>query len=266
MLNENHQQVLETPSSFWQTQWDTVWEWSGSNEFNLVRWGTFIYTTAIFWIAALGFLMIDLTGKPKVLQKYRIQKTSKYQVKFMDVLKAAKQILFNQLLCGIPSGILYYHVLIWRGYDSSRNLPTFSRITLEIAFSILLQEIVYYYIHRFLHTPFLFKYVHYLHHKWNSPIAIIAELCHPLENFFANLFPIVLGPILLGSHLATSWIWYAIAIISTMISHSGFHIPQIPNPEIHDIHHSKHNRNYGVLGIMDRIHGTFEVPRVGKIQ
>ncbi|GBM46604.1 hypothetical protein AVEN_95601-1 [Araneus ventricosus] len=35
MLTENLQQVLEPPDSFLQTQWNTVWEWSGNDEFNM---------------------------------------------------------------------------------------------------------------------------------------------------------------------------------------------------------------------------------------
>lgn len=92
---------------------------------------------------------------------------------------------------------------------------------------------------RLLHHPRLYKYIHKRHHEWTSPIAITAVYCHPVEHIFSNLLPPLLGPLILGSHTATSWLWFAIAILSTLNAHSGFHFPFFPSPEAHDFHHLK---------------------------
>ena len=65
-----------------------------------------------------------------------------------------------------------------------------------------------------------------------------------------------MGPFICGSHLATSWLWYSLALFSTLNSHSGYHLPLMPSPEAHDFHHLKFNQCYGVLGILDYLHGT----------
>jgi sterol desaturase/sphingolipid hydroxylase (fatty acid hydroxylase superfamily) len=46
------------------------------------------------------------------------------------------------------------------------------------------------------------------------------------------------------------------ALINTMSSHSGFRFPITPNPFFHDFHHQYFDENYGVLGILDYLHGS----------
>ena len=45
-------------------------------------------------------------------------------------------------------------------------------------------------------------------------------------------------------------------LMSTLNAHSGYHFPLLPSPEFHDYHHLKFNQNFGVLGILDSLHGT----------
>ena len=49
---------------------------------------------------------------------------------------------------------------------------------------------------------------------------------------------------------------YCVALVSTTISHSGYHLPLLPSPEFHDFHHLKFHTSYGWLGVQDWIHGT----------
>jgi len=70
------------------------------------------------------------------------------------------------------------------------------------------------------------------------------------------LIPLTAGPFILGSHLAVTWVWVAFAIVNTLHVHSGYHLPLAPSPESHDFHHLRYNENFGVLGLLDYIHGT----------
>ena len=56
----------------------------------------------------------------------------------------------------------------------------------------------------------------------------------------ANVFPVVMGPLVMGSHVATGWLWFSLAIATTLVSHCGYHLPFLPSPEAHDFHHQKY--------------------------
>jgi len=129
---------------------------------------------------------------------------------------------------------------------------------------IWVEEIFFYYTHRLLHHPRLYKHIHKTHHEWTAPIGVVSIYAHPFEHVVSNLLPPLLGPLLCGSHIATAWLWYALALGSTTIAHCGYHFPFFPSPEAHDFHHLKFTQNYGVLGVLDRLHGTDSIFRQSK--
>lgn len=92
---------------------------------------------------------------------------------------------------------------------------------------------------RLLHSPRLYKHIHKIHHEWTAPIGIISVYAHPLEHLLSNIIPPAIGPVLMGSHIATAWVWYCFAIASTINAHCGYHFPFFPSPEAHDYHHYK---------------------------
>uniref|UniRef100_A0A1I8J2R8 Fatty acid hydroxylase domain-containing protein n=1 Tax=Macrostomum lignano TaxID=282301 RepID=A0A1I8J2R8_9PLAT len=64
-------------------------------------------------------------------------------------------------------------------------------------------KILFYYCHRWLHSPSLYKRVHKLHHEWQAPVAAVAMYAHPVEFLLSNLLPVMAGPLLLNCCLAT---------------------------------------------------------------
>ena len=134
-------------------------------------------------------------------------------------------------------------------------------ILFELSIFILVEEVGFYYSHVALHSSILYKHIHKIHHEWTAPIGLTALYAHPLEHVLSNLLPIAMGPLLIGSHLITTWTWYCIALVSTIISHSGYHLPLLPSPEFHDFHHFKFNQCFGACGLLDYIHGTDQLFR-----
>ena len=48
------------------------------------------------------------------------------------------------------------------------------------------------------------------------------------------------GPMIMGSHIVSIAAWFSLALVTTTISHCGYHLPFLPSPEFHDFHHLKY--------------------------
>merc|ERR1740121_924329 len=90
--------------------------------------------------------------------------------------------------------------------DSSfdfHQLPCTAVLARDALVWILMNEVLFFHAHRFLHeNKRMYAAIHKLHHTWTSPVSLVAIYCHPLEHILSNLTPILAGPLLLGSHVA----------------------------------------------------------------
>lgn len=146
------------------------------------------------------------------------------------------------------------------------DFPSTFTIVWQLAFCVLVEDFLFYWSHRFLHIPFLFKHIHKIHHKHHSPIGIASECAHPVEFYFGNMLPFTTGALLARSHAFTFWMWMAWRLGKTAEAHSGYSFPFSPfqilpfaNPaSAHDYHHNRGiNSCYGsFLGIWDTLMGT----------
>lgn len=226
------------------------------SNFNLYVWGLFGLHFITFWICNAFFLYADIKN-PEIIAQFKIQYPVLYKNKVLDtkIIKKIINVVFKNQLLLIPMLYIAYY-----GLDKNRcfaiNSPSFTIIVMHLIGYIIIEEILFYYGHRLLHTKWFYKKIHKIHHEWTSPIGITSFYAHPLEIIFANLLPIFLGPMILKSHFVTIMIWVIVATLSVIISHSGYHLPILPSPEAHDYHHLKFNEIFGVIGILDYLHGT----------
>ncbi|CAG2212194.1 FAXDC2 [Mytilus edulis] len=257
-------QLYATSGNFWQNLWDSVYKLFGKNDFAVGVIGSILFTNCVIWGANAIFLVLDTTGKPGFLMKYKVQMEKNVPVDRKKLKKAVKLVLFNGFVVAFPMTLLGIYTMKLRGCAFSGDLPTFTRVVVDIIMFSLVEEFGFYYSHRLMHHPIVYKYIHKIHHEWTAPIGIICIYAHPLEHCLVNMMPVILGPIIMGSHLSTTWMWYFITLVSTTISHCGYHFPFLPSQEAHDFHHQMFINCFGVLGILDRLHGTDKIFRASK--
>lgn len=199
---------------------------------------TVLIGSVYYWLLGSLFLIIDLKRKPNFLYQYKIQKSS--QISDSSLGKLYRQILYNQTLQAILGAVLIYLRYHYLEHSINRVVPTLSRFAFEFFVFNLLREVTFYYSHRWLHHPSVYKYVHKRHHEWQTPIALTAVYCHPLEHLLSNIIPVFIGPIVMGSHNLASYIWIGYVITETISAHSGYQFPLNPiSPVFHDFHHLK---------------------------
>ncbi|KAJ3208126.1 Chromosome 5 4 [Dinochytrium kinnereticum] len=215
---------------------------------------TLAYSTLFYWAVSLLYAVLDLHHLPRTLFNLKIQDTK--TTTWSDYRKASIQVLFNQFLINLPMGYIGRNVWAKMGCSVSSPLPSPWIMMRDLAAFGVIEEVMFYYSHRALHHPRIYRFIHKQHHEFTAPCGVAATYAHPVEHLISNMFPIILGPLLMGSHVFTFWFWLTIAITTTISTHSGFVIPGMPSPIRHDFHHYRFNSCFGVLGILDYLHGT----------
>ena len=111
----------------------------------------------------------------------------------------------------------------------------------------------FYWTHRALHWPTLYRRVHKIHHRYKAPVAAVAVYAHPLEFLVGNVAGVLLGPVLSNCHPYTAYLWVATSLVSTCGAHSGY---TFFSAQKHDDHHQFFNWNFGVGPMCDVLFGS----------
>ncbi|XP_041375496.1 fatty acid hydroxylase domain-containing protein 2-like [Gigantopelta aegis] len=209
-----------------------------------------------FWSITTLFLFVDLTGRPRWVLKFKTQPGVNQPVTLSSLKKPLLTALFNFIFISGPIAVGVFFLQKWRGCDLSFSLPNPVSFLRDFIIGSVIHEVGFYYSHRLLHHPLLYKWIHKKHHEWTAPVSLISVYAHPVEYVFSNVMPLVVSPLVCGSNLVTTWLWYLTAMTVTSIHHSGYHLPFLTSPEFHDFHHLKFNTNYGTFGFLDWYHGT----------
>lgn len=146
--------------------------------------------------------------------------------------------------------------------------PPAGRLLVEVAAFVLLFDLYFYALHRLLHTDWLYRRVHAVHHRSTSPTALTALCFHPAEAAALVLF-FPTATWLLSLHLPSVAVATVFLSGSIALAHCGYELfpgwwHRVPvldwyvTPLVHDTHHTDERCNYGAtLSLFDRVFGTF---------
>ncbi|MDU8944773.1 sterol desaturase family protein [Ovoidimarina sediminis] len=167
-------------------------------------------------------------------------------------------------------------VLIWTGYEvilfwalASGHMPMITWAANPVWFVAMFllvpvwESFYFYVIHRLIHVPFLYRHVHYLHHR-NINVGPWSGMSqHPIEQmiFLGSVFVHVI----VGAHPVHILFHLQYFFLTAMTTHTGYQgllIRDKNRLNLGTFHHQMHHRyfecNYGSLEIpWDKWMGTF---------
>lgn len=221
-------------------------------------------TQAIALIAFLAFALpwtLLAWKDPAWARRYQIQnKPFNVAKTFWPSLRA---VLVNNLIL-IPFLLLSWPLLRLSGIHFG-ELPPWYVIVGQIVLFILLDDFLYYWMHRAMHKGWLLKHVHSVHHRIRNTSALDGNYFHWIE-FVMTASLALVGPVLLGVHGYVLWLWIIVRQLEAADGHCGYDIPWNPlhwlpvykGPVYHDFHHARFRGNYaGFLPYLDRFWGTY---------
>jgi sterol desaturase/sphingolipid hydroxylase (fatty acid hydroxylase superfamily) len=137
----------------------------------------------------------------------------------------------------------------------------------SIVCAILLHDTYFYWTHRLMHHPGLFRWFHRVHHLSSNPSPWASYAFAPMEAVVqAGIFP--LAVLIMPMHPVAFALFMLWQIVFNVLGHTGyeFHPPKLMEtpfkrilntPTNHVMHHEKMAGNYGLyFNIWDRLMGT----------
>jgi Delta7-sterol 5-desaturase len=218
-----------------------------------------------FLVAGPAFLIFYVFLKKKILYK-------KIQGKFPGLKDYVREIIFSTfsiIIFSVPPLVMLYSNIIRPHTTFYTSVYEYGIFYLIAAFPLMLlmHDAYFYWIHRLMHLPRLFRMFHLIHHKSTNPSPWAAYAFHPLEAIAESLiFVIFLFTIPVHTyHLMT---FFVFSLTYNVYGHLGFELyPKGFNKHwlgkwmntsvSHNQHHQYFKGNYGLyFTIWDRMMGT----------
>ncbi len=149
-----------------------------------------------------------------------------------------------------------------------------SSILLQIFLGYLVITFNYYWWHRARHEiPFLWKWVHQIHHSPSRLEVVMSFYKHPSEILINGLLSSWILYCLLGVNPYVAAVVVSITGIAEFFYHWNISTPHwlgyfIQRPESHRVHHQRdvHYYNFSDLPVWDMLFGTFKNPQICPLE
>ncbi|WP_297793010.1 sterol desaturase family protein [uncultured Eudoraea sp.] len=231
-----------------------------------------VLTVLLFVIIFIRFLIVS--GLYHYIFFFLFRK--KFDNRILDHTPLKKKQLFKELYWSAISGLIFaifgiFIYALWSNgktviYDDINAYPIWY-IPLSVFLALFIQDTYYYWIHRWMHIPIVYKYFHRIHHKSVHTSVLTAFSFHPLETVLqAIILPLIV--VFLPMHYYALLFMLLIMTISATINHAGVEIypsgkygssfgKWVIGATHHDQHHRKFRCNFGLyFTFWDKLMGT----------
>ncbi len=175
--------------------------------------------------------------------------------------------IFWSIFSGVTTWTMYESFYFWGVSNNYLITVSFSDHPYQFFIWILILPFIrgvhFYFIHRLLHVPFLFKHVHKLHHRNINVGPWSGISMHPIENLIYQSSPLIHFVIPSDPMIFVFHITYV--CLNPAFTHAGFEKLVKDKSKIldagdfhHQLHHRYYDCNYGNTDVpLDEWFGTF---------
>jgi sterol desaturase/sphingolipid hydroxylase (fatty acid hydroxylase superfamily) len=237
-----------------------------------LSWGWPIY---IWAVNAAGIFLLYGAIELFYYRKRRQGTRFKYNARFpaehpSDVFWFKSQNLDNFLrsfFITIPLWTLVEVIILWSFANGNVPWLTWSDHPLYLAFLVFMapiyHEAYFYCIHRLIHTPILYKWVHSVHHNSINPSPWSSLSMHPVEGFLYHSVAFI--HLLIPSNPVVAIFQLHVAGFGAINGHIGFEKLELTDEKAvnshayaHYLHHKFFEVNYGDGAVpLDKVFGTW---------
>jgi Delta7-sterol 5-desaturase len=180
-----------------------------------------------------------------------------------DIFYSLVTVMIFATMATLVFWVLYPWTNLYRDIDKFGM--AYYLLTFPLMF--LIHDTYFYWMHRLMHSPKLFKHVHLIHHKSTNPSPWTSYAFHPLEAIIeAGIIPLI--AFTLPVHISGLVFFLLLQFIYNVYGHLGYELyPKnfhktkigrwINTSTAHNLHHKQFTGNYGLYFLIwDRWMGT----------
>ena len=222
----------------------------------------FLISAAIVYIVVVGryflvsglFHLVCYVWYPG---KFSTRKINKRDYKAGQIKQEINRSNLSAILFGLAGAAM---LLLWQKgylclYENINDRPVYW-LPLSLVIALIAQETYYYWLHRWMHIPSVYRVVHKWHHDSQIASPWTAFSFHPLEGLIQAIFlPLLL--LVLPMHLYVLIILLVIMSVSSVLNHLDIELyPSwftrspftrwVIGATHHALHHKQYKYNYGL--------------------
>lgn len=243
-----------------------AWVAAGYSEAAFFVAGTMAIHFALYFGINGFFLFCDVNG---YLDTYKLHRTQRMGPSWKLIYRTWSEAMVGQFLIGPPTLWGIYKLFKYFGTPGiTTELPDFLHLMFFYWLANLGNGHLFYWSHRLVHHPKLYRWIHKQHHTHIGTIGFSAEYANPIEQIVSNQGPTVIMCLLTGSHVCVWFVWLMARLHQTYEGHSGYcfygtflhkiGLTYSEGAAFHDFHHTGNRGNFGGPVYLDYFFGTMD--------